>query len=624
MKHSSKPAILVLAILLSFASYSRLCAEASANLSSRFLARGEQAVLELAVTKRPGQIPQLPTIEGVTALAPNPGWQTRLMPGRRLEYVYTYVISSYQIGSHTIPSLEISAGNEIHRTQPVEFSIFNPDDLRWSEAISGRTRFRYASAFRVLNDHPYVGECTPIEIKIYVPRDLFVEDWGVPDFERDGLTAWRFQPQPIRGQLNLLGMPYISASYPSTITPVREGTIAIGPAKLRLMTMEVVMDGILRRVTNEVFLNIPALELDAQALPDGAPDGFDNAVGQFSLEVSSEMTDLIEGDPVPLEIRIQGSGNLDTLRPPKPVDSSGWKLYDATAQTRGDERRELTGSVTFQQFMRPLELKSAIPSFRLVYFDPLARAYQTVTSEPIPLTITPAPVQAVDGIAPPAAADTPVERMTDILGLIEMKSAIQESRLKFPAWAWHALGGLAAFGLILRALLLRRPDWFRASPEKIARRNILKEIKQLDRQESDQAFLLGCGTIIEKRFGLHPPEELQAVLNERDSHCFKGNDKPQSCLTREQRSSISNTLKAHLCIGLGIAFTLLLGIPSARADDPLPPLDAGREAYDSARYDEAIQHWLSAGDYSNLSADLLYNIGNSCYLAGAIGHAALY
>ncbi|MGA0845622.1 MAG: hypothetical protein ACO3RV_03710, partial [Luteolibacter sp.] len=46
--------------------------------------------------------------------------------------------------------------------------------------------------------------------------------------------------------------------------------------------------------------------------------------------------------------------------------------------------------------------------------------------------------------------------------------------------------------------------------------------------------------------------------------------------------------------------------------------------YDSARYDEAIQHWLSAGEYSNLTADLLYNIGNACYRAGANGHAALY
>ena len=115
------------------------------------------------------------------------------------------------------------AGGSKSRTEPLEFTVFNPDELQWSEAVAGGTRFRYASAFRVMNPRPYDGETTPVEIKIFVPRDLFVEDWGIPDFERDGVTAWRFQPSAMRGQVNLLGMPYVSVAYPSTLTPTRTG-----------------------------------------------------------------------------------------------------------------------------------------------------------------------------------------------------------------------------------------------------------------------------------------------------------------------------------------------------------------------------------------------------------------
>ncbi|MDX1680349.1 MAG: hypothetical protein R3242_06430, partial [Akkermansiaceae bacterium] len=49
-----------------------------------------------------------------------------------------------------------------------------------------------------------------------------------------------------------------------------------------------------------------------------------------------------------------------------------------------------------------------------------------------------------------------------------------------------------------------------------------------------------------------------------------------------------------------------------------------REAYESARYDDAIEIWLTAAPYAELSADTLYHIGNACYRAGSTGHAALY
>ncbi len=599
-------------------------AEAASTLSSRFLARGEQALLEVAVTgTQPETYPELPAVDNVEIRPAGRGAQTRLMPGRRLEHVFSYLVSSYETGSHTIPSLQVRAGGTTFRTEPVEFTIFNPDDLRWSEAVAGSTRFRYASAFRVLKEKPYQGETTPVEIKIYVPRDLFVEDWGIPDFERDGLTAWRFQPSAMRGQVNLLGLPYVSVAYPSTLTPTRDGPVAVGPAKVRLMTTEVVMEGILRRVTREVFLNVPALELQAQPLPEGAPEGFDNAVGDFSLEVTSSLTDVQEGDPIPLEIRIRGSGNLDTLRPPKPADPSGWRLYDATAEARGDERRELSGSVTFRQFMRPLELKSAIPAFRFVYFNPRSRAYQTILSEPIPLQMTPAPATAVDGIAPPQALAMPVERMTDILGLLNVTRATRDARHGPPFWVWHLLAGLAALALVARALALRHPEWFRPDPERSEKRGALREIQRLGKQESDEHFLLAAGAFIERRFGANPPPELREVLAERDDHCFRSQKPAGRWLDAGRRESILRTLRGALGIWMAVVCTFTLGLAAARAAEN-DPLAAAREAYDAARYDEAVKHWLAAGEFENLSADVLYNIGNACYRAGSPGHAALY
>lgn len=593
-------------------------AQASSRLSSRFLARGEQALLEIAITgNRPDVYPEIPAVNGVEIRPAGRVPQTRLLPGRRLEHVFSYLISSYDTGRHEIPPVKVSAGGMTSRTEPLEFAVFNPDELQWSDAVSGGTRFRYASAFRVLNPRPYEGESTPVEIKIFVPRDLFVEDWGIPDFQRDGVTAWRFQPSAMRGQVNLLGMPYVSVAYPSTLTPTRKGTVGIGPATVRLITTQVVMEGILRRVSQEVNLTVPGVELQSLPLPTGAPAAFENAVGSFSIRTGTELTEVQEGDPIPVEIVVNGSGNLDTLRPPKPVNADGWKIYEATAEPRGDERREISGTTVFRQFLRPLELKTALPVFQLVYFDPKAKEYRTALSEPIPLQMTPAAAPRMDGIAPPQALSTPVERMTDILGLMNPASLTMPAAPPVPGWLGHALGGLAALMLIAKALWMRVGHRFRKDPERDARRAALREITSMAKTADDHGFLMAAGRFIESRLGPNPPPEAREILAERDSRCFRGDIPAANPLGTEKRSAILRTLR-----GLLTALCIIFVMDAVQAHAGVAA--EARAAYEAARYDDAISQWLKADSYDSLSPDVLYNIGNACYRAGSPGHAALY
>lgn len=592
-------------------------AKSLSRLSTRFLARGEQALLEVSVVgMQPTALPEIPTIEGVKIRAISTEPQTQLLPGRRLEHVFEYLVSSYEIGNHILPPIKVMAGNVELNTEPIEFAVFNPDDLQWSEAIAGDTKFRYATAFRVMNPNPYNGETLPVEIKLFIPRDLFVEDWGIPDFQRDGLTAWRFQPSAMRGQINLLGTPYISVAYPSTLTPTRTEKIGIGPASLRLITTQVVMDGILRRVAIETNLTIPKLELNSRPLPAGAPEGFENAVGDFKIKVTTAVTEVQEGDPIPVEISVSGSGNLDTLRPPKPADSAGWKLYDAATEQRGDERRDLSGTTVFQQFMRPLELKSAVPSFRLVFFDPKEKSYKTVSSAPILLEMKPAATPPATSFSPPQALSVPVERMTDILGLLKPAEPILPARSNLPSWLGHAIGGLIAFCLILKALWMRHGHRFHKDPVKAARLKALREIGRI--KDDDTGFLMSAGRFIEQWLNTNNVPELRAILAERDSLCFKPEKSNKPLLDTKRRQAILNTLRKA---ALASIIFLFFGTDQSHAADPAIQ---AREAYDSAKYDEAIALWLKAGRYEDLSPDVLYNIGNACYRAGSPGNAALY
>jgi hypothetical protein len=610
------PAVLFASMFLTMDGH----AEAFGRLSSRFLARGEQVLLEIAVSGvQPAAFPEIPAVGGVEIRQAGKRVRTQLLAGRRLEYCFDYLISSYAVGSHVIPPVEVMAGGLKTRTEPLEFSVFNPDDLKWSETQAGGAKIRYASAFRIMNPRPYDGETTPVEIKLFVPSDLFVEDWGIPDFQREGITCWRFQPSPMRGAINLLGRSYQSVAYPSTLTTTRAGKLAIGPAALRLITTQVMMDGILRRVSQELNLTVPQLEIDAKPLPDGAPAGFENAVGSFKMDVKTTSGAVQEGDPIPVDIVVSGSGNLDTLHVPKPLVADGWKVYDATTESRGDERRELSGTTVFHQFMRPLELKPEVPGFRLVYFDPKNAMYKTLTTEPILLQMTPARNAKAESATPPEALTVPIERMTDILGVVRTAHTTRTGVASLPTWFGHALAAWLALVLIIKAILMRFGHRLKKGPGRHERVLAIREMERVA-ADDDPAFLLLAGRFIERWLGDHPSPEIRDVLASRDAVCFLKEKPRDPVMESKQRSFILKLLRS-LSITLSVMLLLVIGVNQSRAADLTRN---ALKAYDAAEYDEAIRCWLQGDRYEDLAADTLFNIGNACYRAGSPGYAALY
>ncbi|BCU79770.1 tetratricopeptide repeat protein [Luteolibacter sp. LG18] len=613
----------VLAILTSVAAAQ---AAVQATMSSRFLARGETAVFEIAILNG------MPRIESKPAVATVPdvkieaaGSGQRMVPGRRMAYVFQYSVSSYAVGHHVIPAVTFQLNGNPVTTQPLEFEVFNPDDLKWAEATVSQQKFRYSASFHPLKSNPYEGETVPVEIKLYVPRDLAVADWGIPEFERDGVACWRFEPNDMAGDINVLGRAYKSISYPSSMTATRSGTVSIGPANLRLIIQETGLFG--RWDHTEVFLAIPKSDLQAKKLPPGAPDGFANAVGSFTMTSRTTQTELREGDPLSVDVTVSGRGNLDGMAAPKPKDSQGWKIYEAAAGQRGDERRQESGTITFSQFMRPLGDKAAVPAFQLVYFDPALEQYKTIETPPIPLKLLPSlkeKAPAAAALAPPPALDMPVEKMNDILGLLQPAQVLVPGTTVLPPWTGHAVAGLAALLLMIKAFWMRIAPKVRKDPAELARRQALRDLERAPANDHP-AFLRLAGRFIEQWLGKASTQNpaLHAILEERDATCYRAESRGSDAKTdRSRRSEILKVLRKATWVWLAVAW---MGLPvrSEAAGDQQLQSNAV-SAYDSAEYEKAIQTWLDAGPFDRLSADTLYNIGNACYRLGAPGHAALY
>ncbi len=594
-----------------------------AKISSGFVARGEQCLFEIRVEgQEPDAMPRIPEVKDVV-IEPIGFGRPQMFPGRRIESSFQFLVSSYAVGVHEIPSVEVMVNGTKLMTNPVTLEVFDPSDLKWATAAAAGSAeqgesVRFASIIRIPKKKIYANQTVPAEIKIYIPEELArsVADWGVPEFERKELAVWRFEPSDPPGRMNLLGSPYVSLSYQTTMTALKDGEAEIGPATVRLTYVKLVFDGGARRMNVQVQLAVPKLDFQVAPLPEGAPEGFDNAVGKFTIGTSIKETNVTEGEPLAVDVIVSGSGNLDNLRSPKMIDPSGWKVYDATPNQRGEERRDLNGSVVFSQFIRPLEMKTGVPPFRLVYFDPEAEKYETVMTEGISLNMKPAMAgKGFESSGPPQSLALPVERMTDILGAIDADSLRSAPRLFIPGWLPHALAAVLALALIAKALWMRYGYLFEKDEVKLAKR---RDFEKLGKVPSDDGlgFLRAAGGFAERWLETENDDEVRGIIEERDRLCFREkSDVPG--VANGRRSEILRSLRRA---AFGIIL-LTLTLPSARAGAELP---GAMEAYDSAKYEDAAKIWLNAAPYEELSADTLYNIGNASYRMGAPGQAALY
>ena len=601
-------------LVLAAAGTARAGSMVDALMTSRFLVRGEQGVLELVLRGEiaPDEIPSIPEVKNLSIRPLGMGLQRRPGAGRRPEYYLPFVVSSYDAGSYTIPPIEMSFGGEIHRTAPIELRVLDETKLQWSQAVVGNQRIRYAAAFHALKTDPYVGEKQPVELKIYFPTDQIVLDWGIPDFERDGLSSWRFQPQPRLGRAPLLGRNYHAVPYPSTVSTNRPGKSTLGPSTLRLQLQFASVQDFGRAYPQPVTLNIPAIEFDSKPLPEGAPEGFDNAIGSFDIQVAAGETEVREGDPVTVEITVSGSGNLDALNPPKPLDADGWKLYDATAAERGEESRELTGQVVFRQFMRPLRPQSSLPPFRLVYFDPARGKYDTLLSESIPLSVLPSTAAAI-AAGPPQALPMPLEEMTDILGVVNPSAPLRARGAAWPDWWWQIIPALVVAAMLVRIAARKLAPLLRKDPQAAAREREWREVERAPDQSG--AFYRRAGHFIERWLGDRQDPLIAEVLQKRDQVCFR-QDAAEQRIDRSERQRILRQLR-RIALPLLLALGTLAAPPVRAAEDP-------GQLFNEGRYSEAARLWLESGPYDQLSADTLFNIGNSAYRLGNPGEAALY
>lgn len=234
--------------------------------------------------------------------------------------------------------------------------------------------------------------------------------------------------------------------------PLKAGALAIEPAEVEVLTG---MGLLFSR--SSVKRRAEPISLEVQPLPPGAPPGFDPGnVGQWAFNATVEPLAVTAGQPVTLRLQAGGRGNLRDLQLPRLPVVPGLRAFDATSTDKTNiEQGRVGGTRTVEQLLVPERTgEIEIPALTLETFDPLVRAYKTLRTQPLRVTV---------GAALPGAGGNAAQNLLAAGGLRPIRLRLTRGTAAAPPWTrdwfWAALaagpllvGGVWAAGRLRRLL----------------------------------------------------------------------------------------------------------------------------------------------------------------------------
>jgi len=169
-----------------------------------------------------------------------------------------------------------------------------------------------------------------------------------------------------------------------TVVPLQSGTVTI--AGYRMQCMLPSRNGV-------ITIAAPAIPIKARPLPDPVPEGFSGAVGTFTLDFIADKQTLTAGEPVTLQLKLTGTGSLQTLQLPALLLPENVRRNPAELTLALNTASPLSsGTLTSTVIAWPQAAGSVqLPSISLIAFNPETAAFTTLRTKPLTITVNGAP-----------------------------------------------------------------------------------------------------------------------------------------------------------------------------------------------------------------------------------------
>ncbi len=407
------------------------------------------------------------TLDGFDAQYLGPSTQISIINGQMSSSVsHTYVLTPKKEGTFTIGPIAVNVDGKTYQTQPIDVQVLPSASI----VTQGAEPAEETGGAPQLGDHlqlqlgvdktkAYLNQAIPMKLQLLVGQ-VAVRGIEMPTLQADGFLVKGLQ-QPKQSDVVIGAESYTLLEFNTEVVPLRTGLLSLGPASINCQIVQrnrshrrsaspfgddpfegfFGSDSLLEDFFGSsqlVPVSVRADPVTIEVLPlpaEDRPEDFAGAIGRFSLDVSAVPVEATAGEPITLTMTVRGNGNLDAIAPPAIIgDPIHFRIYEPKPQQNRDSQNQ---QKIFEQVLIPTDPSvTQIPAVRFSFFDPEIGQYRTLTKEPIPIQVKPAPVQERPTLilAPqgPVGPERPEALGRDIIYIKEDLGMLQPL-----GWAWY-------------------------------------------------------------------------------------------------------------------------------------------------------------------------------------------
>jgi hypothetical protein len=292
-----------------------------------------------------------------------------------------YTLIPNKSGTLTIGSAQLKTKGKTYQTNPIKITVKNTPVQRGNNEVS------MFGEIELSKKTVYMGE--PVLLSYNVGNRLTranLMDYNFPN----QTVGWIQEIVPKKGSWPPYNITRGNLGYTINVFK-KELLYPNTTGTLNLLPFSITLQAFLQN-RNQVFnIKSPETQLKVKPLPDGKPDGFDGAVGDFKILARVDKTELKANEGIDLIITLKGNGNFMfieniPLNLPEEIDQYEPEIKDRFSATESG----VNGSREFRYLLIPTkEGNYTIGPIRFSYFDPNKEQYFTIESPSFPIKVHP-------------------------------------------------------------------------------------------------------------------------------------------------------------------------------------------------------------------------------------------
>jgi hypothetical protein len=323
--------------------------------------------------------------------------------------IYSFVIQAKSVGTFTISIASIEQGGTSYETKPIKITVVKgsakPKQQKDNNQVSyeeiAKNLFIRATVDKTKS---YKGEQVTVVYKLYTRISIAAQmsinklpqyhGFWVEELETPGNIT--FKTELRNGKQFRVGVLKRVALFPTQtgtleVTPF-ELTVPVQIPKQRSKSIwdDFFGDPFGRSETIDFDAKSNIVKINVQPLPEGSPESFNGAVGDFSFKADINNTTTKSNEPLTLNVSVSGSGNIKLIDMPEINFPNGFEQYDPKVNEKINRKGRINGSKTGQYLFVPRVVGiREIPPIEFSYFNPAKKKYITLKSEPFKIDIKP-------------------------------------------------------------------------------------------------------------------------------------------------------------------------------------------------------------------------------------------